>query len=177
MEDSDNQQIQDDVPLQKEKKVREKKPRSEKQLAHFANMAAKRKENIEKKKLEKKIESAKLLIENDIEVAPKKEIRKQLKGDAIFGKGDPKEEPPSEEEESESEEEIIVKTRKSKPKKKAKKVIIVQESESEEESEEEEIQAPKRRLKTQQNKKSIVKVYQQEPTHRQTASSQNYFCD
>ena len=93
MEDSDNQQIQDDVPLQKEKKVREKKPRSDKQMEHFANMAAKRKENIEKKKLEKKIESAKLLIENDIQVAaPKKEIRKQLKGDAIFGKGDPKEE-------------------------------------------------------------------------------------
>ena len=192
MDTLETQEIQDDVPLQKEKKVREKKPRREKQLAHFANMAAKRKENIEKKKLEKKIESAKLLIENDIQVggsdpltpdrkrncaAPKKEIRKQLKGDAIFGKGDPKEEPPSEEEESESEEEIIVKTRKSKPKKKAKKVIIVQESESEEESEEEEIQAPKRRLKTQQNKKSIVKVYQQEPTHRQTASSQNYFCD
>ena len=170
MDTLETQEIQDDVPLQKEKKVREKKPRSDKQMEHFANMAAKRKENIEKKKLEKKIESAKLLIENDIEVAPKKEIRKQLKPE-------PKEEPQEESEESESEEEIIVKTKRSKPKKKAKKVIIVQESESEEESEEEEIQAPKRRLKTQQNKKSIVKVYQQEPTHRQTASSQNYFCD
>ena len=77
MEDSDNQEIQEDfsdaqVPLQKEKRVREKKPRSEKQLEHFKNMAEKRKQNIEKKKLEKKIESAKLLIENDIEVTPPK---------------------------------------------------------------------------------------------------------
>ena len=174
----ENQEIQDDqVPLQKEKKVREKKPRSEKQLEHFANMAAKRKENIEKKKLEKKIESAKLLIEHDIQVAPpsapKKTIRKQLK-EAI-------EEPQEESEESASEEEIIVKTKRSKPKKKAKKVIIVQESDSETEEEEEEpLPQPKRRLKTQQNKKSIVKVYEQEQPQLQghhCSSQMNFFCE
>lgn len=179
MDNLENQEIQDDqVPLQKEKKVREKKPRSDKQMAHFANMAAKRKENIEKKKLEKKIESAKLLIEHDIQVAaPKKAIKKQLKAEP---EEEPQEKPEEENEESESEEEIIVKTRKSKPKKKAKKVIIVQESESEESDEEEEpLPQPKRRLKSQQNKKSVVKVYQQEPQqYKQTAQSHtNYFCD
>ena len=138
-------------------------------------MAAKRKENIEKKKLEKKIESAKLLIENDIQVTPlKKATRKQLKAE-------PQEEPQEEIEESESEEEIIVKTKRSKPKKKAKKVIIVQESDSETEEEEEPSPQPKRRLKTQQNKKSVVKVYQQEPQHqqyRQSAQSHiNFFVD
>ena len=57
LEHLENQEIQEDdqVPLQKEKKVREKKPRSDKQMAHFANMAAKRKENIEKKKLERRL--------------------------------------------------------------------------------------------------------------------------
>ena len=59
MDNLENQEVQDEdfseaqVPLQKEKK--EKKPRSQKQLDHFANMAQKWKENIEKKKLEKKI--------------------------------------------------------------------------------------------------------------------------
>ena len=177
MDTLEAQEIQDEqVPLQKEKKVREKKPRSEKQLEHFANMAAKRKENIEKKKLEKKIESAKLLIEHDIQVAPpsapKKTIRKQLK-EAI--------EEPQESEESASEEEIIVKTKRSKPKKKAKKVIIVQESDSETEEEEEEpLPQPKRRLKTQQNKKSIVKVYEQEQPQLQghhCSSQMNFFCE
>jgi len=57
MENKDIQENQDEdfseaqIPLQKEKK--EKKPRSQKQLEHFANMAQKRKDNIEKKKLEK----------------------------------------------------------------------------------------------------------------------------
>ena len=177
MDTLEAQKIQDEqVPLLKEKKVRQKKPRSEKQLEHFANMAAKRKENIEKKKLEKKIESAKLLIEHDIQVAPpsapKKTIRKQLK-EAI--------EEPQESVESASEEEIIVKTKRSKPKKKAKKVIIVQESDSETEEEEEEpLPQPKRRLKTQQNKKSIVKVYEQEQPQLQghhCSSQMNFFCE
>ena len=55
MDTLENQDTQADeqIPLQKEKKVREKKPRSEKKLAHFAAMAEKRKDNIEEKKLEK----------------------------------------------------------------------------------------------------------------------------
>ena len=56
MDTLENQEIQDEqVPLQKEKKVREKKPRSDKQLAHFANMAAKRKENIEKRNWKRRL--------------------------------------------------------------------------------------------------------------------------
>jgi hypothetical protein len=85
MDNLDNQEIQDEdfseaqVPLQKEKK--EKKPRSQKQLEHFAKMAEKRKENIEKKKLEKKIEASKLLMEHDIKQkhikSKKEEVVKQ----------------------------------------------------------------------------------------------------
>ena len=54
------------VPLEKPKK--QPKPRSEKQLVQFQMIAAKRKENIEKKKLEKKIEASKLLLEHDVKL-------------------------------------------------------------------------------------------------------------
>jgi hypothetical protein len=180
----ENQQIQEDladnVPLQKAKK--EKKPRSEKQLAHFENMAQKRKDSIEKKKLEKKIESAKLLIEHDIQVAPSPVKSKNKKvyhsADGRGERGAPAVVEEEDESDDESVQEVVIKR---KPKKKAKKIIVYQESESEsEEEEEEEEQKPQsRKLKTQQNKKSIVKVYQNETAQQKQIHrpSVNCFCD
>ena len=100
-----------------------KKPKTAKQLEAFEKVKEKRKQNIESKKQQKLIESAKLLIEQSQkqpQPAPKKEPKyEQIK-----------------QEDSDSEEEIIV-VKKSKPKKKVRKVII--ESESESESDEEEV--------------------------------------
>ena len=75
MENNDIQENQEEdfseatVPLQKQKK--EKKPRTQKQLEHFEKMA----ENIEKKKLEKKIEASKLLLEHDAHLPKANEQR------------------------------------------------------------------------------------------------------
>ena len=72
MEKSDNEENFSDavVPLQKLKKERISKLRTEKQLEHFKRMAEKRRENIEKKKLEKKIEASKLLLEHSPSISP-----------------------------------------------------------------------------------------------------------
>ena len=117
---------------------RTKKERSEKQLQHTENMRKKRFENIEKAKLNKKIEASKILLENDVK--PKKKIIKEP--------------------ESESEEEVIIIEKKKKPKKKTKRIIIEESSsdEEEEDEKEEEKRAPNRPFKSQQNKKSIIKI-------------------
>ena len=144
METKDNQEIQEDlsnnVSLEKPKK--EKKPRSEKQLAHFQNMAQKRKKNIEQKKLEKKIESARLLIEHDIQVAPTpSQTPVKSKTKKVVEKVE------EDDEDDDDDEEVQEVVTKRKPKTKAKKIIVYQESESESESEEE--QKPQsRKLKT-----------------------------
>lgn len=161
------------VPL-----LKEKKPRSAKQIEHFKNMKQKRTDNIENNKLNKKIESAKLLLEHDVSVPVKSKSKQKP--------------PPVEVEEissSEEEEEIIVKTKKSKkketkPKKKSKKIVIIQESDSESEEEESEDDdeappAPKTHFKTQQNKKSIIKVHQSTHQHQlvQKPRQISFFCD
>jgi len=132
MNAKDNQEIQEDLSnISLEKPKREKEPRTERQLAHFENMAQKRRENIEKKKLDKKIESAKLLIEHDIQVAPTPSpspVKSKKKKEIVE-----KVEEEEDESDDESVQEVIIKR---KPKKKAKKIIVYQESESESESEE-----------------------------------------
>jgi hypothetical protein len=126
---------------------RKTKPRSEAQLQHFENMRIKRQENIEKSKLNKKIEASKVLLENDLKVVPKKE--KKVVKKVV-------------EESSDEEEVIIIEKKKKKPKQKR---IIIEESSSEEEEEEveekpkEDIKyASSRKFKSQQNKKSIIKI-------------------
>ena len=72
MESLDNQDmqesIQDATPLEKAKKT--PKPRSEKQMENFKKLQEKRKDAIEKKKLEKKIEASKLLLEQEKTITP-----------------------------------------------------------------------------------------------------------
>jgi len=185
MESLENQDIQESIqdatPLEKVKKT--PKPRSEKQMEHFKNLQQKRKEAIEKKKLEKKIEASKLLLEHNATPAtPAQPKQKKVTQPS----------PPQSEDEEESDssvEKIVVNVKKKPKKKKAKEIIIYNEdSDTEEEEEEEEYHQPKRALKTQQNKKSKTKVYQQERERPLTetgglqpqifkSQSNNYFVD
>jgi len=186
MESLDNQDmqesIQDATPLEKAKKT--PKPRSEKQMENFKKLQEKRKEAIEKKKLEKRIEASKLLLEQEI-TPPTPAKQKKVKNPSP---------PPSEdEEESDSSvEKIIVNVKnKKKTKKKAKEIIIYKDDDSDSgESEEErpsgtsrysdvqqEYKQPKRVLKTQQNKKSKTKIYQQEQPQMFKSQPMNYFVD
>jgi hypothetical protein len=219
MESLDNQDIQNNIqedpsPLEKAKKT--PKPRSEKQMEHFKNLQQKRKEAIEKKKFEKKIEASKLLLEQDIPPAQPKQ-KKIIQGTGYQQPDKPSSlvsPPPSEdEEESDSSVEKIVvnvvssgdrerRLSKKKPKKKKAKEIIIynEDSDTEEEEErpsgttfgrpelvveqrsrysdvEEEYKQQKRALKTQQNKKSKTKIYQQEQPQIFKSQSMNYFVD
>jgi hypothetical protein len=195
----------ENVPLTKSKggrpknppKVKEKKPRTEKQIEAFNKAQQKIKEIREKKKEEKKIEASKLLLEKGIElpVLFKKELtenettpltKKQPKPQPVLNL------PPEEGQDTgpEEEEEIVYikKDKKVKPipKKKRKKIIVYQDnssdsesdSSSDEEIEEEEDLKPKH-FKSQRNKKSLIKVYDT-PQHKPKPPlnhSTNYFCD
>lgn len=145
--DKINDDDNDDKYITKQLKIDKRKSnvRSEKQLAHFENMRKKRIDNIEKINLNKKIEASKILLQHDKEQMKNKKYKKI-----------------ESESESSEEEEIIIIEKKKKPKKKTKRIIIEESSDSEEEpEEEEEIIKPKiqRNFKSQQNKKSIIKIH------------------
>jgi len=148
-------------------KIKEKKERTEAQKEVFKRAQAKIIENRAKRVEQKKIESAKLLLEKGIELPSLKQEKKI-------------ELPSKQDEESESEQEIVyMKKPKSKSKPKKKKIIVYQDSSSEEESSEEEQEIHIRKIKhfkTQQNKKSLIKVHQQTPI-QQPQQQINYFCD
>jgi hypothetical protein len=152
------QQI-DNVPLLKP--IKEKKPRSEKQLKSFAACAERLKERHRVQLHDKKVKAAKFLLDHDI----KPTIPEPIKV---------KEEPIIVKEESSDEEVIYLKREKVKTSKKKPKVktIILSSSESESESEEERIQPiPEKKFISQQNKKSLIKVHKQEPINK------SYFAD
>jgi hypothetical protein len=178
---SDNDDIENNVPLEKTKtikeakevKVKEKKPRTEKQKAQFQEVMTKRKENIEKKKLEKKVEASKLLAEKDPDFF--KQLAPVAESEVKVKKTKAPKEPTviNLDDESESEESVIIVKRKPKSKKKKKK-IIVEESESSSSSSDEEVAQlpkPKRNFVSQQNKKSIIKIHNKPST----PSYENYF--
>ena len=152
-----------EVPLTKSKK-----PRSQAQIEAFEKVKEKRRQNLEAKKQEKIINSAKLILEEETKrlleptvpvKPPSRQSRKYgVKGERRVPCAEPE---PELESESESEEEVIV-VKKAKPIKKQKKVrkIIIEESSSEEEEEEEsEYEQPVR--KTQ--RKPIVRVIRPNP--------------
>lgn len=148
-----------EVPLTKQKK-----PRSQAQIEAFERVKEKRRQNLEAKKQEKLINSAKLILEEETKkllepaiggnapsktpptasgIAPVKPPSRQskkygVKGERRVPRVEPEPEPETESE-SESEEEVIV-VKKSKPVKKQKKVrkIIIEESSSEDEDDESE---------------------------------------
>jgi hypothetical protein len=130
-EASDNEAIEEinEEPLTKPKV---KKPRSPAQFEAFEKVKERRKQNLEVKKQEKLLNSAKLLLDEE----NKKINRPSVVREKVKYKKVPQVEPESECE-SESEEEVIV-VKKKKPVKKPKKVrkIIIEESSSDEGSDE-----------------------------------------
>jgi len=70
----------------------------------------------------------------------------------------------------------LFKKGKSKAKGKKKKKIVIYEESSDSSDSDDEIPIPKKQFKTQQNKKSIVKVYQNEPINKPSTKI-NYFAD
>jgi hypothetical protein len=166
------------------KPKKEKKPRTEKQKTQFQEVFNKRKENIEKKKMEKRVEASKLLVQQDPEFfkkyyqttnevptptfdetdkMPEKEVKKVVK----------KKEPTVIElnTDEESEESVIIVKKKAKPKKK-KKIIVEQSEDSSSGSDEEVVQVskPKRAFVSQQNKKSVIKIHE-----KPNVSFEHYF--
>ncbi len=128
-DNSENETIEEslEVPLTKQKQ-----PRSQAQIEAFEKVKEKRRQNLEVKKQEKLINSAKLILEEETKRVPvKSALKKKVKHI------EPVPEPKSE---SDSEEEEIIIVKKSRPVKKQKKVrkIIIEESLSEEEDEESE---------------------------------------
>ena len=118
-----------EVPLTKQKK-----PRSQAQIEAFEKVKEKRRQNLEAKKQEKLINSAKLILEEETKKTSHVPFKKsQPKKKVKHVEPEPE---PETESESESEEEVIV-VKKSKPVKKQKKVrkIIIEESSSEDEPE------------------------------------------
>jgi len=168
--------VDNEVPLLKKK---EKKPRSEKQIAQFEILKQKRKENIDKKILEKKVEASKLLLSiGEKKVEDEKPVKKEEKK---------KEEPDSSSSSSEEENKIekVKKERKDKDgkdkKKKKKKSIkiakLIMESSSTDDDDSDSSLSdhkPKRNFRTQQNKKSIIKMSREEP---QKFNVNKYFLD
>ena len=168
--------IESDTPLIKPKigrpknppKIKVKRERTDAQKEVFKRAQAKIIENRAKRIEEKKIESAKLLLEKGIELPSLKQEKKI----ELPSKKD--------EESEESEQEIVyMKKPKTKSKPKKKKIIVYQDSSTDEESSEEEQEIHIKRskhFKTQQNKKSMIKVHQPAPI-QQPQQQFNYFCD
>jgi hypothetical protein len=146
---SENEAIEEnlEVPLTKQKKTR-----SQAQIEAFEKVKEKRRQNLESKKQEKLLNSARLLLEEETKRVPAKvQSTKRVKHI------EPQPEP-----ESESEEEVII-VKKAKPIKKQKKIrkIIIEESSSEDEEEDESEYEPNSPPKPQ--RKQIVRVIRPNP--------------
>ena len=150
------------------------RPRSQAQIEAFEKVKEKRRQNLEEKKQQKWINSAKLLLEEETKkllepaVPVKPPLRQSkkygVKGERRVPRVEPEPEPePEPESESESEEEVIV-VKKSKPVKKQKKVrkIIIEESSSEDEDDESEYEPEPPPVKKTQ-RKPIVRVIRPNP--------------
>lgn len=145
-----------------EKPVKVKKPRAPKtpaQLEAFKKASEKRQKNIELKKLEKKVEASKILLEHEERTKAETKAKPKAKKQII-----------REDDDTESDEPQIVYIRKKKPK----KTIIVQ-SESESESEPEiEIKHRKSFGTSHQSKQNVKAITKIEPIKR---PNHNFFAD
>jgi len=112
--------------------------------------------NREKNKLNKKIEASKILLENNIDITTKKKPKQVEEEEEKPIKKKPIKKIV---EESDDEEDVIIVKKKKKP-----KTIIIEESESENDSVET-IPEKKRALKSQENKKSSIKMNNQLPSN------------
>jgi len=181
----------EEVPLTKNKGGRpkkipvpkEKKPRTEKQVEAQKKAFATRQANVEKRKLEKKIEASKLLLSLENNVMDNMKEQPQT-GDIGDDEANSEEEEEDEEPQIQLPSKVIKKPKvnKTKPKSKGKKIIIYQESSSDDDdsssSSEDEIKPKK--FTTQRNKKSIVKIHQPETkpiSKTEKIRFENFFTD
>ena len=191
--DHENKSSDYEAPLTKQKttQIKEKKPRSEKQIEQFKKAQAKRFENIKNINLNKKLEKTKAKLEKKVkdshDVLNEIEKKKINKKEILIEESDSESEVKIK---SESEEEVIVvqKKKKSVPKikkevvkkpKKTKKIIIEESSDSANSSESDAYstdsmrdpaskQKTRNEMKSQRNKKSIIKVHERDqPTKQQ----------
>lgn len=150
------------LTIPKKPKEKVKKPMTEKKKAQFEAMFEKRKKQVEDIRNSKKLQGAKILLNQALkseevkkELPKKEEVKKELPKKDIKYKEDSN---------SEEEEEVIYLSKKSKPKKKIKKIVIQEsdtETETESEPEEEQItKKPTRNFKSARNKKSVIQVHQ-----------------
>jgi hypothetical protein len=157
-----------DTPILKPKA---KRKMSENQMKNLEVGRQRRKEKLEEKKESIKMEYAKKLYEEDLKnksLKPDTNSQDNLK----LSKSKCKPKPAPVEESSSEEEEVIIRSKQSTKKKKKKKVVIELSSSDDDTDEEEEEEAepkPSRKMISQQNKKSVIKVT--EPVKK------NYFAD
>lgn len=141
-----------------------KRAKSQKQIEQFDKLRLVRQQKIEERKKQKEIEASKLLLENGYSITEKNQVKQKVS-----------EQNDNKESEDDDEEIIYIKKEKPKRKKKTRKIIVESESESDTESEEENKKQEKP-FKSQQNKKSLIKIHQ--PVQKtQTKQSKNYFVD
>ena len=183
MSDIENKEViekdtEPEVPLLKPKRKMKKFPRTEKQQEAFKITMQKRAENVEKRKQQKKLEAAKLLIESESlpskpepEPEPEPVKHKKIKKKLILSTSDS--ETDSDSSDSGGGVEQIYVSRKSI--KQPKKVYIIKrEKNIIEEVDEDEYEYEKpvvNKFKSQQNKKSVVKI------SNNIIPMKNYFCD
>jgi len=180
-----NENANNQEPLLKPKRKMKKFPRSDKQQDAFTKAMKKRAENVELRKQQKKIESAKLLLavtkqSSEIKTKHKKQIAPESDSDLNTDDDE------SSEDEAEDYDAIYkqyVQSKKSvkpksKPKPKVKKVYILKKDiEEDDDDDDSEYEAPvviKPKFKSQQNKKSAIKVTE---NHHYKQNPKNYFCD
>jgi hypothetical protein len=181
---TENEEKIDETPILKPKA---KRKMSENQMKNLEVGRLRRKEKIEEKKESLKMEYAKKLYESSLGAldpqTSKEDIKNKLPKPDAFGqdnptqtksksKSKPKPSQVSDEESSSEEEEVVIRSKQSTKKKKKRKVIIELSSSDDDTDEEEETEAepkPSRKMVSQQNKKSVIKVT--EPIKK------NYFAD
>jgi hypothetical protein len=202
---SEENEVDMNVPLEKKKIIREgliliennnnskpikeKKPRTENQINQFKRLQEVRKEKLNNRKLEKKIEASKLLLQQDPEFlkkfsqelnqvpTPTSESNDKItevdennntnsnnNSTSSNNKGKVSKKEPTVIEldtDEESEESVIIVKKKAKPKKK-KKIIVEQSEESSSGTDEETVKVmkPQRNFVSQQNRKSVIKIHE-----------------
>ena len=171
-----NDDIGDEIPLLKPKRKMKKYARTEKQQEAFKLIMQKRAENVAKRKEQKKIEAAKLLLS----LQPSKEIEDEPVNEVIKKKSKPKKklilstsdtESEDESDVSDESEEKIYIARKSI--KQPKKVYVIKKEVEEDENHRYPSEKPVNKFKSQQNKKSVVKI----SNNNNIIPLKNYFCD
>jgi len=166
-----------EVPLLKPKRKMKKFERTEKQQEAFKVAMQKRADNIAKRKEQKKIEAAKLLLSVEPESLPSKPTNEVIekkkpksKKQLVLSTSDTESEDETDNESDVSEEKIYI-ARKSI--KQPKKVYVIKKEVEEEENHRYPSEKPVNKFKSQQNKKSVVKI----SNNNNIIPLKNYFCD